>query len=659
MRRNRSATWIALAITAVTLSADAEGVGRPAQTGAREHSSTPQRGLLPLPTTANDFFQPGTQPRPDTPDGAPFHEFQISFFNCLNCHALGESDDNPLEVTGPYDTWATSLMAQSARDPVWQAALSISNEDAAGSGEYCIRCHAPMAWSSGRSSTGDMSEFILPDDLDAVSCHFCHRVVDPINSIANPPEDFDILQALVNAGTYPEEPGNGRFIFDPTDTRRGPEADWGVNMHGADILVSPHHDESSFCASCHDLSNPIFDLQPDGSYDLNAVDAAHPTQVIHDMFPEQRTYSEWEKSDFADGGIYFPDGRFGGDIDPSTSMSSCQDCHMPKHYGGSCIFWYIEEVGTSPDVPDHAFVGANNWVIGAVHDLYDFDGNAYTGLTDESVDRQISQTEAFLAAASDMDLDIIEDDLRVTITNWSGHKLPTGFPEGRRMWLNVQFLDAGGSIIEEFGEYDYGTADTDLVGTKVYEMKLGLDAEMATATGLPEGETFHITLANSILKDNRIPPAGFTNAAFEEIDAAPVAATYADYQHWDETYFSIPVDAEEALVTLLYQTSTKEYMEFLRDTAPTGNDDVNLGHVAYDAWVNRGRSTPVIMDSQVIEINPSFNPADVNQDGEVDVNDLLLVIGDWGCTSNCTADIDGDGNVNVVDLLLVIANWGL
>ena len=133
-----------------------------------------------------------------------------------------------------------------------------------------------------------MSEFILPDDLDAVSCHFCHRVVDPINNIANPPEDFDILQALVNAGTYPDESGNGRFIFDPTDTRRGPEADWGVNMHGADILVSPHHDESSFCASCHDLSNPVFDLQPDGSYDLNGRLTLLAKELRQDILPQHR-----------------------------------------------------------------------------------------------------------------------------------------------------------------------------------------------------------------------------------------------------------------------------------------------------------------------------------------------------------------------------------
>ena len=53
-----------------------------------------------------------------------------------------------------------------------------------------------------------------------------------------------------------------------------------------------------------------------------------------------------------------------------------------------------------------------------------------------------------------------------------------------------------------------------------------------------------------------------------------------------------------------------------------------------------------------------FNPADINQDGSVNVIDLLIVIDQWGQTDS-PADINGDGIVNVSDLLMVIANWGL
>lgn len=54
---------------------------------------------------------------------------------------------------------------------------------------------------------------------------------------------------------------------------------------------------------------------------------------------------------------------------------------------------------------------------------------------------------------------------------------------------------------------------------------------------------------------------------------------------------------------------------------------------------------------------PSDCPADVTGDGNVDVNDLLAVIGGWG-GSDPALDIDGDGVVAVNDILVLIAAWG-
>ena len=48
---------------------------------------------------------------------------------------------------------------------------------------------------------------------------------------------------------------------------------------------------------------------------------------------------------------------------------------------------------------------------------------------------------------------------------------------------------------------------------------------------------------------------------------------------------------------------------------------------------------------------------DINGDTEVNVSDLLQVVGDWG-QSNVPADINQDGVVNVSDLLLVMDAWG-
>jgi len=61
-----------------------------------------------------------------------------------------------------------------------------------------------------------------------------------------------------------------------------------------------------------------------------------------------------------------------------------------------------------------------------------------------------------------------------------------------------------------------------------------------------------------------------------------------------------------------------------------------------------------------------FDPdcsGDINNDGSVDVDDLLAVINAWGdCPPPCSADVApppaGDGVVNVDDLLLVINHWG-
>lgn len=50
---------------------------------------------------------------------------------------------------------------------------------------------------------------------------------------------------------------------------------------------------------------------------------------------------------------------------------------------------------------------------------------------------------------------------------------------------------------------------------------------------------------------------------------------------------------------------------------------------------------------------------DINNNGTVEVADLLILLGDFGCTENCTAaDINGDGSVTVADILLFLALFG-
>jgi hypothetical protein len=48
--------------------------------------------------------------------------------------------------------------------------------------------------------------------------------------------------------------------------------------------------------------------------------------------------------------------------------------------------------------------------------------------------------------------------------------------------------------------------------------------------------------------------------------------------------------------------------------------------------------------------------ADLDGDCDVDVEDLLILLGCWG--ENPCGDVDGDGDTDTADLLLLLAGWG-
>jgi hypothetical protein len=611
-------------------------------------------GQTQLPTTLQDFFAPGTQPNAD-PD-----QFTavISAINCTFCH----SDYSP--SFAPYDTWVASMMGQSARDPVWHATLAVANQDAHLAGEFCIRCHAPGAWLGGRSVTGTTADFTF-DDWDGINCHFCHRVVNPelgpdsaigyAEANQDPTPDPEVIGPLAAAGLLPQGHGNAQYVVDPRDVRRGPFSDVPINFHGFSLwnervwlITSPFHSKSEFCGTCHDVSNPVFSKNAAGQYQLNPVNAPHPTQLPSDMFPEQRTYSEWKNSTFATTGVTFADGRFGGNL--TGPMRSCQDCHMPDQVGGGCVFWDSGDPWfTRQNMPQHSFAGSNTWVIDAIAFQAGMDAESI-GLTPERVQASKARNIQMLRDASDMELTQVGGQLRVRVINQSGHKLPSGYPEGRRMWVNVRFLDAAGGTVAERGAYNPATA-TLTADTKVYEAKHGIDASVAAATGLPAGVNFHLALANTKFKDNRIPPRGFTNAAFAADGCPPVNYSYADGQHWDDTLFAVPAGAVQAVATLYYQTTSREYIEFLRDANKTDS----TGQTAYDLWAMFGKSAPVDMDSATLALQPA-NPYDLNGDGVVNGADLGLLLGSWGQPG--PSDFDGDGTTGGSDLGLLLGAWG-
>ncbi len=617
----------------------------------------PAGGQVQLPTTLDDFDSLGTQPNSDSLEFRRIY----SSVNCMFCHA-----DYGLE-TPPYDTWVVSLMAQSARDPVFHAAFAIANQDADKAGSFCIQCHIPAAH---YRENGDPSEipFFDEEDMDGINCNFCHRVVSPEGGAMGYPgqtsdPDAPILADLAAQGLIPVSRGNGQIVVDPSDSRRGPYDDVPANYHGVDefgnpipIITSPYHRDSAFCGSCHEVSNPVFVIDsPGDSGQITPMGVEHPTHDLYDMVPEQRTYSEWLNSEFADGGVVFADGRFGGALDDSLPVSSCQDCHMPDQVGGACGFYESPPFFERPDVGAHAFAGGNTWVLDAIATQMGIDADYY-GLTQDRRDAANARTEQMLRDASDMELSVDAGELNVRVINQSGHSLPTGYPEGRRMWINVKFFDDAGDLVSESGAYDMATATLDDSTTKVYEKTMGMTQEVADAANLEPGKSLHLVLNNEVLSDNRIPPRGFTNADFAAFGGAPVAYTYADGQYWDDTAFAVPAGATSAVATLYFQTSSREYMEFLRDTNVT-ND---FGQTAYDLWEQHGKSAPVAMDTMTIEI-ATADPCDINGDGVINGADLGAMLGAWGaCTdpADCPADLNGDGVVSGADLGLLLGCWG-
>ena len=52
-------------------------------------------------------------------------------------------------------------------------------------------------------------------------------------------------------------------------------------------------------------------------------------------------------------------------------------------------------------------------------------------------------------------------------------------------------------------------------------------------------------------------------------------------------------------------------------------------------------------------------PADLNGDGDIDLQDLALLLADFGCSERlCLSDIDGDDDIDLADLALLLAEFG-
>lgn len=604
----------------------------------------------------NEIQQPGTQPQQvsnlESPD------------KCDNCHG-GYN-----KAVEPAYNWRGSMMANAGRDPIFWASVAIAEQDFDGAGDLCIRCHSTGGWYAGRSTPTDGSG-LAAGDADGVDCDTCHKMTNPNNS-----EHRGVMIApfIANDKQSPATGyyGSGMLSLWGGAEKLGPYSDAGARHQ---FMQSRFHRSVDFCGSCHDVSNAaVGDLAPNnGKQTTGDLVVASGTlgspltaKAAFNNFPfkygvVERTFSEFRSgllsqtlvssyaslpADLKAGAIKAAyDSAKGNYADGSARYFSCQTCHLRAVTGQGAN---KAGIPVRTDLPLHDMTGGNYWAPDAI--LYQNTQGTLRlggGLTIAQIEAiQAGKSRALQQLSLAASLSVSGNTL--TVTNLTGHKLISGYPEGRRMWLNIKWYDVANNLLREDGQY--GPLTVTLNGTstqvktivnlndpntKIYEahyamtqdwasklLSLGYPASMplgfdrvtgAVATTLgqlaaqPAGssqETFHFVLNNHVVKDNRIPPYGMNFEEARKRNALPVPANQyggapgGNYNYWDVVSLNPPSGAAYATIKLLYQPTSWEYIQFLylannRQNAFLGNEGVNL----LVAWLNTGMAEPVAMAS--------------------------------------------------------------
>ncbi|MGD8518960.1 MAG: multiheme c-type cytochrome, partial [Anaerolineae bacterium] len=465
--------------------------------------------VLAADIVPNEIQQPGTQPNEvgnlESPD------------RCDNCHG-GYN-----QSVEPAFNWRGSMMANAGRDPIFWATLAIAEQDFDGSGDLCIRCHSAGGWYAGRSTPTDGSA-LAAGDSDGVDCDTCHKMTNPDGSehpgvmvapfIANDEQD-------PAAGYY----GSGMLALSGDNAKLGPYSDAEARHQ---FLQSNFHRDVDFCGSCHDVSNPaVGDLalnngaQPTGDPVLasGVLGSAVDSKAAFNNLPYQygvveRTFSEFKSgllsqtrvssysslpADLQAGAIEAAFLSAGGDYQDGTPRYfSCQTCHVRAVTGQGAN---KNGVPVRSDLPLHDMTGGNYWMPDAILHQNALDtlrlGGGLSDLQVEALQAGKARAQQQLDLAASLSV----DGKSLKVTNLTAHKLISGYPEGRRMWLNIKWYDSNNSLIREDGAY--GPIEVVLDGesisvntilnlhdpnTKIYEAHYGMTQEWAAqlvALGYP------------------------------------------------------------------------------------------------------------------------------------------------------------------------------
>ncbi len=407
-------------------------------------------------------------------------EFFLPSSSCKGCHGYDSAHVSNIDESGAdvnlVERWESTMMANSARDPLWRAKVSqeiITNP--AHSGELqnkCTSCHAPM----GRYTSlyhGNQYYGVNQIDgdslgIDGVACGACHKI--------GPGTGFTF---------------SGDIPFDTNHVEYGPFTAPSVGpmqlYEGFTPTYSAHMDNGKLCSSCHTLVTQTADLSGN-------LTGGH--------FVEQATFHEFENSNFPGNNI------------------KCQTCHMPQIQDAITIANGF--LGLTPRTPfnQHVFVGGNSFMLNILKNNRDSLGII---VPTDKFDSTIAATLTLLRTKS-INLQTTVENLtsdtaffKVRIENKAGHKFPSGYPS-RRAVVQFVVLNATNDTVFQSGIYN---ANYRVLGeTPAYEPHHNIIAQSGVSQIYEEvmgdvNGNFTSVLERGavLLKDNRIPPAGFTTTA--------------------------------------------------------------------------------------------------------------------------------------------------
>ncbi len=522
--------------------------------------------------------------------GLPLSMFDTENFvgsgRCAVCHEMLEDGaGNDMSIS---NHWRSTMMANAARDPLWQA--KVASEVARNPAlkevieKKCATCHMPMAYTQASAGGGKTAVFgdqgLLRDGaglhqaaMDGVSCSLCHQIQEKgLGTTESFSGKFTVDTSLKGAE---------RVIFGPY---KDPVERPMVTSVGFTPKYGPQTNDSALCATCHTLFTPYVDAQGN----------------VVGEFPEQTPYLEWLHSSFR-----VDEPKEIGDEGPGKL---CQECHMPHSPEGDVVIarYAPPEVKTKDHFSRHFFVGGNAFMVNLMADnSAELGLTAPTGKLEDTAARTLDLLGKESALLTIHELSLSGDRLAVGvgIESLVGHKFPTGFPS-RRTWLHLKVTDGAGNLVFESGRpladgrVEGDDADRPGAYEPHYQVITGPDQVQIyeAVMGNTDGEVTHTLLrAARYLKDNRLLPRGFDKeTAGAEIAVYGGARGDGDFvggsdrvrYEIDSSGHAAPLRVEAALLYASVSSS------FASDLASDGN----LAEVAkFGRMYDRADKTPAVV----------------------------------------------------------------